>query len=140
MKFIFSLKFFRINVAIYNSYTYFSTLRFCQVTETTFAQSFKVKLGAMLSYYNPFCFIPLSSEISWKQNHTFLLFRLILAGLLNSSFYFIDNDECQHHNGGCQNKCINYEGGYSCECSPGQRLHTDGRTCIGKISYPVFVG
>ncbi|GFU59738.1 multiple epidermal growth factor-like domains protein 6 [Trichonephila clavipes] len=43
-------------------------------------------------------------------------------------------DECEIHNGGCQNKCLNYDGGYSCECLPGQRLHTDGRTCLDLVS------
>uniref|UniRef100_A0A8B9ZIQ3 Multiple EGF like domains 6 n=1 Tax=Anas platyrhynchos TaxID=8839 RepID=A0A8B9ZIQ3_ANAPL len=41
-------------------------------------------------------------------------------------------DECQVHNGGCQHRCVNTLGSYYCECKPGFRLHTDGRTCIGK--------
>nr|XP_009935964.1 PREDICTED: multiple epidermal growth factor-like domains protein 6 [Opisthocomus hoazin] len=39
-------------------------------------------------------------------------------------------DECQVHNGGCQHRCVNTLGSYYCECKPGFRLHTDGRTCI----------
>ncbi|PKU27693.1 multiple epidermal growth factor-like domains protein 6 [Limosa lapponica baueri] len=41
-----------------------------------------------------------------------------------------DVDECQVHNGGCQHRCVNTLGSYYCECKPGFRLHTDGRTCI----------
>lgn len=47
-------------------------------------------------------------------------------------FSFADVDECQIHNGGCQHRCVNTFGSYYCECKPGFRLHTDGRTCIGK--------
>lgn len=36
------------------------------------------------------------------------------------------------HNGGCQHRCVNTLGSYYCECQPGSRLHTDGRTCLGK--------
>ena len=53
----------------------------------------------------------------------------------NISFYIFvaDVDECGQHNGGCQYRCINTQGGYICECPPGQRLHTDGRSCIRKL-------
>lgn len=47
-------------------------------------------------------------------------------------FFFADVDECQVHNGGCQHRCVNTLGSYYCECRPGFRLHTDGRTCLGK--------
>lgn len=49
-----------------------------------------------------------------------------------------DVDECQVHNGGCQHRCVNTLGSYYCECKPGFRLHTDGRTCIGKLSLKFF--
>lgn len=41
-----------------------------------------------------------------------------------------DVDECLAHNGGCQHRCVNTPGSYLCECKPGFRLHTDGRTCL----------
>uniref|UniRef100_A0A8C3QS40 Multiple EGF-like-domains 6 n=1 Tax=Cyanoderma ruficeps TaxID=181631 RepID=A0A8C3QS40_9PASS len=44
--------------------------------------------------------------------------------------FFADVDECQVHNGGCQHRCVNTLGSYYCECRPGFRLHTDGRTCL----------
>uniref|UniRef100_A0A3B3BTJ2 EGF-like domain-containing protein n=1 Tax=Oryzias melastigma TaxID=30732 RepID=A0A3B3BTJ2_ORYME len=45
-----------------------------------------------------------------------------------------DVNECEEFNGGCQQTCINTAGSYHCECSEGFRMHTDGRTCIGKIA------
>ena len=45
---------------------------------------------------------------------------------------FSDIDECAYNRGGCQYKCINVHGGYRCDCPREQRLHADGRTCIGK--------
>uniref|UniRef100_A0A8D2M6L8 Multiple EGF-like-domains 6 n=1 Tax=Zonotrichia albicollis TaxID=44394 RepID=A0A8D2M6L8_ZONAL len=47
-----------------------------------------------------------------------------------SPSFFADVDECQVHNGGCQHRCVNTLGSFYCECQPGFRLHTDGRTCL----------
>ncbi len=49
-----------------------------------------------------------------------------------------DVDECRHHNGGCQYKCHNTNGGYSCECPTGQQIHADGRTCLRKYTQEVL--
>ncbi|KAB0377651.1 hypothetical protein FD755_012095 [Muntiacus reevesi] len=51
-----------------------------------------------------------------------------------------DVDECQVHNGGCQHRCVNTPGSYFCECKPGFRLHTDGRTCLAINSCAVGNG
>ncbi|KAL2296496.1 hypothetical protein Nmel_015815 [Mimus melanotis] len=53
--------------------------------------------------------------------------------LPNSRGWDRDIDECQVHNGGCQQRCVNTLGSYYCECQPGFRLHTDGRTCLAQI-------
>lgn len=45
---------------------------------------------------------------------------------------FLDVNECEELNGGCQQTCVNTQGSYHCECSEGFRMHADGRTCIGK--------
>ena len=44
----------------------------------------------------------------------------------NKGFEAVDNktrcldiDECALHNANCSQVCINLEGGYMCECSPG---------------------
>lgn len=49
-----------------------------------------------------------------------------------------DIDECQVHNGGCQQRCVNTRGSYYCECHPGSRLHVDGRTCLGEEHHSFF--
>ncbi|EDV90946.1 GH23997, partial [Drosophila grimshawi] len=40
-----------------------------------------------------------------------------------------DVDECQSIPGLCQQKCINFWGGYRCACNPGYELSSDNRTC-----------
>lgn len=47
--------------------------------------------------------------------------------------HFPDVDECQYNKGGCEYKCINLRGGYRCDCPKDQRLHSDGRSCIGTL-------
>lgn len=48
-------------------------------------------------------------------------------------FSLTDIDECEKDNGGCEAKCTNHLGGYTCECEvkclPG--YVPDGNTCIG---------
>lgn len=44
-----------------------------------------------------------------------------------------DINECVTDNGGCQQICINIDGGHMCEChGPGFLLSEDNYTCIGK--------
>ncbi len=51
-------------------------------------------------------------------------------------FLQLDEDQCSHDNGGCQQICINLIPGYNCSCDPGYTLNEDGRTCDGKnIAY-----
>ena len=45
---------------------------------------------------------------------------------------FIDTNECNTNNGGCQHSCINTAGSYQCWCNSGYRLSTNGKSCIGK--------
>lgn len=40
-----------------------------------------------------------------------------------------DVDECQSISGLCQQKCINFWGGYRCTCHQGYELAYDNRTC-----------
>ncbi|ALC48067.1 CG31999, partial [Drosophila busckii] len=40
-----------------------------------------------------------------------------------------DVDECQTIPGLCQQKCVNFWGGYRCTCNPGYQLSRDNRTC-----------
>ena len=44
----------------------------------------------------------------------------------------LDANECLVENGGCEQRCVNKEGSYQCECNQGFQLQTDMRTCEGK--------
>uniref|UniRef100_A0A8C5UE02 Multiple EGF like domains 6 n=1 Tax=Malurus cyaneus samueli TaxID=2593467 RepID=A0A8C5UE02_9PASS len=57
-----------------------------------------------------------------------LCLEKMLKKCLEMSLKYVD--ECLVHNGGCQQRCVNTMGSYYCECQPGFRLHTDGRTCL----------
>lgn len=58
---------------------------------------------------------------SWTSNH------------IHSHFlYYIDEDECNDQNGGCDHYCHNYIGGYYCSCKAGYRKQTDGKSCNSK--------
>ena len=42
---------------------------------------------------------------------------------------------CEVDNGGCEHLCIaGNDGHFYCQCQPGFRLRTDGRTCQGRLS------
>ena len=45
-----------------------------------------------------------------------------------------DIDECAlPDNGGCDQTCSNFEGGYSCTCNAGYRLMEDDQGCEGTV-------
>ena len=48
-------------------------------------------------------------------------------------FIFLDIDECLINNGGCQHHCHDSDGSYTCSCSNGYQLNSDGHTCEGKF-------
>ncbi|XP_068689881.1 uncharacterized protein [Montipora foliosa] len=46
------------------------------------------------------------------------------------STWAIDCDECSNGNGGCEHRCVNYLGSYTCKCYPGyKRRASDFRRC-----------
>ena len=47
---------------------------------------------------------------------------------------YIDVNECDLNNGGCDDNCINTVGGYYCECREGHTL-INGTLCIGNMDY-----
>lgn len=51
----------------------------------------------------------------------------------------IDIDECKVNNGGCSQRCVNYEPGYSCQCEDGWFLSDDLKTCFGEHITPTLV-
>ena len=46
---------------------------------------------------------------------------------------FVDIDECQSNNGGCEHACYNTAGSFTCDCRLGFALATDGSGCAGKL-------
>ena len=51
---------------------------------------------------------------------------------MNVSFQLPDINECMTGNHGCEHKCVNNDGGFTCSCNPGYTLNDDGKTCEGK--------
>ena len=43
-----------------------------------------------------------------------------------------DADECVLGNGGCAQVCINTEGSFRCDCTPGYTMATNGLDCVGE--------
>ena len=49
--------------------------------------------------------------------------------------FSLDINECLQDNSGCQDQCVNTEGGYYCACSdPELSLAADKSHCIGMLS------
>ena len=44
---------------------------------------------------------------------------------------FIDVDECQFNNGGCEQICIDEIPLFQCRCKEGYTLDSNGRNCSG---------
>ncbi|XP_035693893.1 tolloid-like protein 1 [Branchiostoma floridae] len=51
----------------------------------------------------------------------------------SASYTAIDIDECMSNNGGCQEACLNLDGGYACGCSYGYEIAPDGTSCVGNV-------
>ena len=45
--------------------------------------------------------------------------------------FHLDQDECKSGSHGCQQKCLNWYGNYSCGCFNGYQLNLDNKTCSG---------
>ena len=46
----------------------------------------------------------------------------------------LDIDECANRNDNdCNQLCLNTNGSFTCNCSSGYQLNSDGRTCDGNI-------
>ena len=48
-------------------------------------------------------------------------------------YQFSDHNECSTTSHGCQQKCVNDHGSYTCSCFNGYQLISDNKTCSGKI-------
>ena len=64
------------------------------------------------------------------------LYLLIISQMQQTQhvvFIFLDINECLINNGGCQHHCHDSDGSYTCSCSNGYQLNSDGHTCDGKF-------
>ena len=49
----------------------------------------------------------------------------------NDELFFLDNNECNTAIHGCQQRCVNNHGNFTCACLNGYHLNSDQRTCSG---------
>ena len=61
-----------------------------------------------------------------------------LTCLYKYSFLLTDINECNSHNGKCDQLCINKAGSYQCSCRTGYSLAHDEHTCNGKEKYTLY--
>ena len=47
-----------------------------------------------------------------------------------------DTDECAMMNGGCEEVCYNFKGGFSCDCPEGYQLQNNFDSCKGMFHEP----
>ena len=45
--------------------------------------------------------------------------------------FFLDINECETNNGGCDQRCINTAGSFGCDCFGGFLYNTSTNRCIG---------
>ncbi|KAK2161891.1 hypothetical protein LSH36_108g06017 [Paralvinella palmiformis] len=50
-----------------------------------------------------------------------------------------DTDECEVHNGGCSQVCLNTVGSYQCSCKSGYSLEKNRLTCSGEYTIPLWI-
>lgn len=70
-----------------------------------------------------------------KSQNLFFLVVVYIDGWVFLSFFqilFIDENECEISNVGCQHECENINGSFICHCNEGFFLDGNGKTCSGK--------
>ena len=63
---------------------------------------------------------------------------------VGSSTESMDCDECEYNNGGCEHRCIDYDGRYTCACNSGYKAsQSNWKECVRKctmcINFSFFV-
>ena len=57
--------------------------------------------------------------------------------MTNQNMY-LDVNECEESNGGCQHQCKNTNGSYYCQCNKGFFLDSNGKTCSGILELNLY--
>ncbi|KAJ7379470.1 Bone morphogenetic protein 1 [Desmophyllum pertusum] len=78
-----------------------------------------------------FCGGKIPQTVTSTSNHMWVEFRSDHTQSRGgfSAVYHADEDECQNKNGGCQDKCVNTIGSYTCSCREGFVLQKDKHSC-----------
>ena len=63
-----------------------------------------------------------------------LLIDIVEMDLTITLRFPVDSDPCIYNNGGCAQKCINYNNEPLCQCYTGYQLIADSKSCRGKNS------
>ena len=108
------------NVRVALDFSLMQTKKVAPVNNYFLIIVFKYKKSEILCYAIDLRSIIINSELE------FLLFSLL------------DHDECATANHGCEHKCENTVGGYTCSCPQGLKLNADNKTCSGK-NQPTFL-
>jgi len=58
---------------------------------------------------------------------------IVIDGVYRNHGLLADINECRIGNHTCDQKCVNTNGSYSCDCSKGYTLWRDKRTCKGDL-------
>ena len=70
-----------------------------------------------------------------SNNRTCLGIMFILSVVY---LYSVDINECDTGNGGCDHKCTNTDGSYTCSCNSDYELNSDSHTCNG-LFYSYYI-
>ena len=111
---------------------------------------YQIHYTSELAFYMQFFFLKLKKRYemcsSWISTLFFMLIdierRDYFEHIIHLNIHFLiflfslfsDKDECAGNAHGCQQRCVNVQGGYNCDCFNGYRLSSvDQKSCEGKV-------
>ena len=81
----------------------------------------------------PTLLVAITVHVILGINHLENIAMVIIKTYGFDIFTFLDINECNEGNGGCEHTCINTIGNHYCTCNTGYTLNKNGRTCTGII-------
>ena len=70
-------------------------------------------------------------SIQLITRHAMVLYEPSACIYYHAIYDFADINECATYNGACDHFCTNTDGSYTCSCSSGYQLESDGHNCTG---------